>query len=131
MNKTGKRVDIVMAIHDHPPEQYMQCGVPILKKAQKGTRAVQFMGKEVTETTPTHDCPDWSRNGVPAMENMEPVAVPDGSGKPEYIYRYDEGGDQICTNCGHVRNDSPDVVHDHQHAGRYDGFNADSAKKSA
>lgn len=130
MNKTGKRVDIVMAIHDHPPDRYTSLGVPVLFKADKGTRAVQFMGKEVVATTPTHDCPDWARDAAEGFTAMKAEAVVTDGGRKEYIYRYDENGDQICTNCGHVRNDSPDVIHDHQHAGRYDGFNSTEAKQS-
>jgi len=127
MNKTNKRVDTVMALHDHPKEDYMDCGVPILHEATQGTKAVQFMAKEVVCTTPTHDCAEWARGEPGGWTELttEGVRV---NGRTEFVFRYDEGGDQICTNCGYVRNDRPDVVHDHQHAGRYDGFDSQPAK---
>lgn len=123
MTKTGKRVDVVRAFHNHPSDDYMDCGVPILHTAKKGTRAVSFMAKDVVCTTPTHNCSDWARDSATGFTSMKAESVATDGGEPEYIYRYDESGDQICTNCGHVRNGSqPDTVHDHQHAGRYDGY---------
>lgn len=74
------------------------------------------MGKRVEVTQPRHECPDWA----------------DDVGEEGAIFRYDDRGDQICTNCGYIRNqDTSDVVHDHQHAGRYDGFNTGSKSISA
>ena len=131
MDKRGKRVDVVRAVHDHTvsgfKRRYGHCeathyenGVPVLIDDR-------FMLKRVIEYTPTHDCPDWARDEADddhmvETESGEIVCV-DG-GRVEYIYRYDEKGDQVCVNCGDIRNQSPGVVHDHQHAGRYDGFGA-------
>lgn len=128
MNKEGMRVDVVRAVHDHTVSGFKRRygteeathydnGVPVLIDDR-------FMMKQVIEYTPTHDCPDWARDGTDdemvETDSGEIVAV-DG-GRIEYIYRYDDHGDQVCVNCGDIRNQSPDVVHDHQHAGRYDGF---------
>jgi hypothetical protein len=128
MNKTGKRVDVVKAVSDHPEEKKFDNDVPILFTVQRGTQAAQLMGKQVTATRPRHDCPDWATDDTAAEETSvtRTAAVTDG-GQEGAIFRYDERGDQICTNCGYIRNqDTSETVHDHQHAGRYDGFDTGS-----
>lgn len=137
MNTTGKRVDVVRTYNKHTADgikemtgeekpTHYENGRPILMEVFKGTKQMFVMAKEVVAFTPTHDCPDWARDGdeadLPAeSRDGEPLLVANG-GRTEHIYRYDERGDQVCVNCGDIRNQSPHVVHDHQHAGRYDGF---------
>lgn len=107
MDKTGKKVCTVMAEHKHPKEAYYDSGVPILFEVNKGTKGVKLMGKQIEVNRPRHECPDWA----------------DETGEDGGVFKYDRWGDQICQNCGYVRNqDTEDVVADHQHSGRYDGF---------
>lgn len=133
MDKTGKRVDVVRAVHDHPSkmyglpeEEHIEDEVPYLFEVTVGNSAMHLMGKEVSAETPTHDCPDWARPDLPDDDSI--VETEDGKriavdgGRKEYIYRYDESGDQVCVNCGDIRNQSSETVRDHQHSGRYDGF---------
>jgi hypothetical protein len=120
MEKTGKRVDVVKAFSDHPEEKFYDSGVPVLLTVRQGTHASQIMGKRIEVTQPRHDCPDWATEDE--IEVTEEKVAADG-GDQGAIFRYDERGDQICTNCGYIRNqDTSETVNDHQHSGRYDGF---------
>lgn len=112
MDKTNKRVDVVMAHGNHPDDDYYSSGQPILQTVHQGRRTAKIMGKRVEVTRPIHDCPDHGD-------------------ADQGIFRYDDRGDQICQSCGYIRNqDTSDVKNDHQHAGRYDGFSSGPAEAS-
>jgi hypothetical protein len=128
MTKINKRVEVVRAYKNHPPEKEYDCGIPVLLTKNRGSKSMKVVGKDIEAFVPTHDCPEWATDdeevGVQSIARQ--AAETDGGKSEEGIFRYDARGDQICQNCGYIRNqDTDDVVYDHQHAGRYDGYDSE------
>jgi hypothetical protein len=136
MTKINKRVEVVRAHYDHPPDKFYANGLPVLlKKPQLDGEVKMCVGKDVQSHTPRHECPEWATGDeTPGFESAtQESATTDGGTDVKTdvtedgaVFRYDSRGDQICTRCGYIRNqDTEDVQRDHQHAGRYDGFSSE------